>query len=193
MNWDFPEKYTKVEHSQHTNGYEIVQVLWYSNLIKMEDLQKLRDELNSAKTRIDYCTCDYCGKEIMKVRDKFCSNPWWGYLGNQARKPNVYSYSPIINLIRKIDPTCSDLYNLHARVHTKPIRDYSIICSPNSLHNLCNDCFMKTYTRIKVYAKPPYKFPDKVTYIEISVLQEKGETVESVLRDLGMNPNNFVW
>ena len=59
---------------------------------------------------------------------------------------------------------------------------------------LCNRCFRETYQRFKVYQLDGvHELPSNVTHVEVSVLQSRMETVESVLRDLGMNPDHYTW
>ena len=78
------------------------------------------------------------------------------------------------------------------------MRDYSIICAPNSLHRLCNECFQKTYSRVKVYPKDEASrmrlgWSPAVTHVEISVVKALNETVESVLQELHVPIDCVTW
>ena len=70
------------------------------------------------------------------------------------------------------------IYNLHSRCHTKP-NDWSNRAHPNALKELCNECFTKTKTRVKVMS-------DDGILCDIVVLPERGETIESVMNELNI-------
>lgn len=131
-----------------------------------------------------YFKCDYCGKEILAIWDDFNTNNYWPYLGVQSKRLNSYTYSPIIQIIRKnyelksLDWKDNNLLNLHTRVHSDS-GNMSIRMSENALRFLCNSCFQKTYQRIKVQGD------DGILY-SLSVLQDRNETIESVMSDLGI-------
>ena len=132
-----------------------------------------KEEVIKAKTRVGHCNCDYCGKEVLVIFDKN-KDDWYGFLGNQAIIDRNYRYSPIIQILRK-GPVINRLYNLHARIHCK---DWSIRCKSGSLKILCNECFMKTYNRYQVIYKGKL--------CAVSVVKDRGETIEGVLDELGM-------
>ena len=136
---------------------------------------------------IGHTKCDYCGKEILYVWDKYVEKQYWPYLGNQARKPNTYKYSKIIQIMRNFF-NCEDkiwdekhgntLGNNHARCHS------SLASNPKrwsdaSIRLLCSTCFQKTYNRIKV------KGDDGIDY-SLSVVEDRGESIESVMEDLNI-------
>lgn len=155
-------------HSNPTDGSE------FNNKVKVEGHPK-----------ISRTTCDYCGKEVLCVWDDNNKSQWWPYLGNQARKPNVYKYSPIIQAIRKHfgvegkvwdEEHGNNLMNLHAVAHSEP-NDWSKRAHPNGLKILCSSCFQKTYDRVKV------KGNNGIMY-SLSVIPERGETIESVMKSL---------
>lgn len=132
---------------------------------------------------IGHTNCDYCGKEVLCIWDDNNSNHWFPFLGNQARKPNVYKYSPIIQMMRKYfnvenkvwdEQHGNNLMNLHARCHCYP-ENWSKRAHPNGLAILCNSCFQKTYNRIKVKGDDGYEYA-------LSVLPD--ETVEQVMKEL---------
>lgn len=131
--------------------------------------------------------CDYCEKEVLCVWDDYNKNQYWPYLGNQARKPNTYKYSDIIqkmrnhfNVVGKVwdEEHGNNLMNLHARCHSTP-NDWSKRAHPNSLRILCSSCFQKTYKRIKVLG-------DNGIEYQLTVLPERGETIESVMKELNI-------
>lgn len=136
---------------------------------------KEKEEVKKVHTKIGHTYCDYCGKDVICIWDDYNKDNWYGYLGNQAQIPRNYTYSPIINILRKT-PYMNSIYNLHSRCHTKP-NDWSKRAHKNALRILCTECFKKTYKRVKV------KSNDGIL-CEISVLPERGETIESVMDDL---------
>ena len=138
-----------------------------------------KEEVKNANTRIGHCNCDYCGREVLVVSDKF-KNDWAKYLGNQAVISRNYRYSPIINILRK-GPMINRLYNLHARIHCK---DWSIRCKEGSLKILCNECFFKTYNR--------YQIMYKGHLCAVSVIEDRGETIESVIEDLDLKNADII-
>lgn len=192
-----------------TDGSEFVDKLLESGQIDPSKAAELKQELAKANTSVSRLKCERCGKEILSVFDRYNRDQWWGYLGNQASKVNVYRYSPIIKVLRMlagvVDPmdenmvyfnTWPDnrLYNVHARIHTWPVRDYRWICKPNSIWMLCNDCFRKTYRRVKVYENEGAGlFGNGVQRLEVSVVPELGETVEGVLKDTCVDTSKVWW
>lgn len=167
MSWT--EVYDRMNNKNITDGSE------YNNGQKIE-----------GNPKISHTTCDYCGKEVLCVRDDYSSSKWYGYLGNQARRPNCYKYSPIIQTMRKYfnsenivwdEEHGNNLMNLHARCHCEP-EDWSKRAHKNGIKILCPTCFQKTYNRIKV------KSYDGIHTYALSVVEELGETVESVMKDL---------
>lgn len=131
-------------------------------------------------------TCEYCGRTVLAVWDKGISS-WYPYLGNQAVKANVYRASPIIQAMRKYyhvegEPWTiekgNNLLNIHARAHSDP-NDWSKRAHPNGIKILCNQCFQKTYNRIKVLGN------NGIMY-SLSVIPSRGETIYSVMEDLGI-------
>ena len=185
---------------KETDGTEYVDRLLEKGLVDKNEATRLKQEILDVKTSVSRLKCERCGRELLSVFDKFNENKWWGYLGNQARKPTAYVYSPVLNVMRKLDGcegfvwSDNPLYNVHARIHTKPVKDYSLICRPGSLCMLCNDCFQKTYNRVKVYPRDNCQpFPKNVEWIEISVVLDMHETVESVLKDLGLPLDQVRW
>ena len=145
------------------------------------DDESIKKVIN-AKTEIGHCTCDYCGKEILAVWDEHNSDKWFPYLGTQAKRPNTYKYSPIIQSMKKKDG-CenkvwnNNLLNVHARIHHK---SYYKRCQEGSIKLLCNDCFQKTYNRYQVEL-------ENGDMIALSVVEDRGETIESVMNELGLH------
>ena len=160
MSWNEIYKRT---HNNITNGIEYCSTI-----------EEKQNVINS-KTKIGHTNCDYCGKEIICIWDEFNSNKWYGYLGNQVQNTKNYQYSPIISILRKYNKI-DKVYNLHSRCHTYP-NDWSKRAHENALKLLCNDCFRKTYKRISV------KSTDGIL-CKISVLPDRGETIESVMEEL---------
>lgn len=149
--------------------------------------EKVLQELIEAKTIIGHTKCDYCGCEVLGVWDNSNINNWWPYLGNQARRPKIYQYSPIIRLMRKYfkvegmvwsQELGNNLINVHARAHSEPT-NWSIRASSASIRILCPSCFQKTYDRTKIQGDDGYTYA-------ISIIPERGETAESVMKDLGI-------
>lgn len=148
------------------------------------------DDISNEEVSIGHLKCDYCGCDIIAVWDKFNKNKYWPYVGNQARIPKNYKYSKIIQNIRKFykkenqvfrQKDGNNLLNLHARCHS------SVYYNPKrwskeSIRFLCNDCFQKTYNRIKIKGKNE----DEGIEYSISVIPDRGETIESVLKDLNI-------
>ena len=131
--------------------------------------------------------CDYCGCDIIGVWDEHNIHQWFPYLGNQCRKPNVYQYSRVIQAMREHfdvlgkvwnEDDGNNLLNVHARAHSEPT-NWSVRASTASIRLLCNKCFQKTYKRVKIQS------PDGILYA-ISVLPERGESIKSVCKDLGI-------
>lgn len=136
---------------------------------------------------ISRTVCDYCGCEVLCIWDDHNKNSWWPYLGNQARKPNTYKYSPIIQAMRRYfdaegaiwtQEKGNNLMNLHARAHCEP-EDWSKRGHPNGVKILCSRCFQKTYNRTRVLG-------NNGTLYALTVIPERGETIESVMQDLGI-------
>lgn len=136
---------------------------------------------------IGHTICDYCGKEVIAVWDKHNSKNYWPYLGNQAVMAHNYRYSKIINTIRKFygvenekwdQNHGNNLLNVHARCHSSPT-NWAKRISPASIRLLCNNCFLPTYNRIKVLGD------DGILYA-LSVVKSRGETIESVMKELGI-------
>lgn len=137
---------------------------------------------------IGHTTCDYCQRKIIAVWDEHNKNNYWSYLGNQVKKPHVYRYSKIIQAIKKkfdaldkvwTNENGNNLLNVHARAHSSPT-DWSTRASEASIRLLCNECFQKTYNRIKVQGS-------NNTIYALSVVLDRGETIESVMKDLGIS------
>lgn len=138
--------------------------------------------------KIGHTNCDYCGCEVIAVWDENNIKNYWPYLGNQFVKPNVYKGSKIAQRIRN-NYNCqnkvfrqengNNLLNVHARCHSSPT-DWSRRASKESIRLLCNSCFQKTYNRIKV------KGDNSILYA-LSVLPDRGETIESVMKDLNIS------
>ena len=163
---------------------------WYDLSHRMHDNPTDGSEFNDGEPvyghpKISRTKCDYCGCEVLCVWDDHNKNQWWPYLGNQARKPNTYKYSEVIQAMREHfgvlgevwdEDHGNNLMNLHARCHSTP-NDWSKRAHPNSLRILCPKCFQKTYKRVKVMG-------DNGIEYQLSVLEERGETVESVMKDL---------
>lgn len=160
---------------------------WSSTYNKMKNNTTDGSEFNNGQKvdgnpKIGHTTCEYCGREVLCIWDDYNRSNWFPYLGNQSRKPNVYKYSPIIQIMRKFYHaenkawTNNPLMNLHARCHCEP-EDWSKRAHPNGIKVLCCDCFQKTYNRIKVLGD------NGITY-SLSVVPERGETIESVMSDL---------
>lgn len=140
--------------------------------------------------RISHTHCDYCRRDVLGVWDDYNKDKWYPYLGNQARKPRTYGFSPIIRSMREFygvtgqvwgnDPSApNELLNLHARIHTYP-NNWQLRAHPRSLKILCNECFQKTYKRVKLLV------PDRGIRVEVSVMPEFGETVQSVCEEIGI-------
>jgi len=166
-------------------GYYEIMDRMKSNLIDPKQFNN-GNEIDG-NPQIAETICDYCGAKIYAVWDDNNKKNWWPYLGNQVRKPNSYKYSPIINAMRSyynVEGTVwteelgNNLLNVHARCHSEPT-NWSKRCSDASIRLLCNKCFQKTYQRTKIQGN------DGITYA-ISVLPERGETIESVMKDLGI-------
>lgn len=137
---------------------------------------------------IGHTNCDYCNSEILGVWDKNNINEPVPYLGNQARRPNTYKYSKIISMMRNHfgcngevwnEENGNNLLNSHARLHSDSNENFERRVSDDSSRLLCNKCFQKTYNRIKILGN------DNITYA-ISVIEDRGETTESVMRDLNI-------
>jgi len=150
--------------------------------------EKIKQELKDAETKIGHLKCEYCGKDIISIWDKYNNSNWWPYLGNQARKPRTYNYSPIIRLLRRYfeveglvwdEAHGNNLINVHARAHSNPT-NWAVRASSASIRLLCPACFQKTYNRTQIQGD------DGILYA-ITVLRERGETVESVMKDLGIS------
>lgn len=144
--------------------------------------EKERDLVIKNETKIGHTHCDYCGKEILAVWDIYNSNKWFPYLGNQSKKPKTYSYSPIIQIMRKFYNAegkvwNNNLLNVHARIHSK---DWGLRCKDGSIKILCNECFQETYNRIQVEL-------NNGSICAISVVESRGETAESVMKELNLN------
>lgn len=164
----------------------------YSNaLLKMKGNPTYGEEFNHGNPMdgvlIGHTKCEYCDCEILGVWDEHNMNHWWPYLGNQCRKPNVYRYSRIIQAMKEhfdalnkvwTEENGNNLLNVHARAHSEPT-DWSVRASSASIRLLCNRCFQMTYKRVQI------KSPNGIIYA-ISVLPQRGETVESVCNDLGI-------
>lgn len=178
---------SKKMHNNETDGTEYIDKI---ENISENEKNSLINEVRSAHTKIGHCNCEYCNKLIIAVWDDFNSGSWYPYLGNSATKSKTYLYSPIIKVLRKINNTegktwnssnGNNLMNLHARVHCK---DWSIRCKEGSLKILCNECFSKTYNR--------YQVEYNGQLCAISVVEDRGETIESVLKDLHMQNANII-
>lgn len=181
------------------SGIYVVDALLDRGALDEEEANQLRDRIVRTHGTVGKMLCDYCGKEVLVVRDDYCSSQWWGYLGNQATKPRTYMASPLIRAMRMLDGAVgrvwpeNRLYNVHARIHTSPVKEYGLICSDDSLQMLCNDCFRKTYRRVKIYPQEGYHPWKNVERLEITVIPERGETVESVLRSCCIDSRHLVW
>lgn len=192
-----------------TDGTEFVDVLLERDMIDQKRAEMLKDELTQAHTSVSRLKCERCGKEILSIFDEYNQQQWWGYLGNQASKTNVYRYSTIIKVLRMLGGVLdandeskiyfntwpdNSLYNVHSRIHTWPVKDYSWICRQNSIWMLCNECFRKTYRRVKVYENEGSGlFRNGVKRLEVSVVPELDETIESVLKATGIDMNKVWW
>lgn len=139
---------------------------------------------------IGHTQCDYCGKEILAVWDKNVDKQYWPFLGNQARKPNTYKYSQIIQAMRKFynvtglvwdEEHGNNLVNVHARCHSSVSSNPKRWCDA-SIRLLCPSCFQKTYNRIKVIGTGA----DAGIEYALSVVESRGETIKSVMKDLGI-------
>lgn len=136
-------------------------------------------------TEVYYCHCDYCNREILAVWDGYNSDNYWPYLGNMSKRRNTYKYSPIIEVLRKRyieegkDWKDNNLINSHTRVHSDKY-DLRRRMADNSMRLLCNECFQKTYKRTLVDG-------DDGNQYAISVLEDREETIESVMKELGIN------
>lgn len=69
-------------------------------------------EFNDGKSlngnpKVEYHLCEYCRKEILVVDDDL-RDGWGFYYGNQAVKPNVYQYSPVIVAMKKHNGVIDD-------------------------------------------------------------------------------------
>lgn len=136
--------------------------------------------------KIGICNCDYCGKEIDAIWDDYCKNNWC-YFGVQAIKPNVYKYSPVIQYLRKINNSLgqswnngNNLLNSHTRIHCEPSNYDVNIKTQNAIKVLCNECFKKTYNRVKIELSNGFLY-------SISILET--ENVEDVLKELNIRGN----
>ena len=138
------------------------------------------------ETKVGYCTCDHCGGKILAVTDRHATNGWT-YQGVHASGRKSYRYSPVVRSLQDADGNglagkdgqvyhVYDLANSHMRAHAKPSSWNKPI---NWCKMLCNRCFAQTYHRQLVLGK------DGVTYA-VSVVQEWGETLQSVLQELGL-------
>lgn len=160
----------------------------HNNISDGTEFCKTKEDIilvKESKTQIGHCKCEYCGKDLLAIWDNNNKQSWYPYLGNQARKFNTYSYSPIINIMRKYynvenkvwdEDHGNNLMNLHARAHSKP-NNWAKRAHPNGIKILCNNCFQKTYQRIKVQGNDGYLY-------SLSVLPDRGETIQSVMKDL---------
>lgn len=168
-------------------SYQEVLSKMKSNVTHGEEFGLTKEQAKETGTIVGHTHCEYCGKDILAIWDKFSSSHWFPYLGNQARKPQVYRYSPIIQAMRKHygvenavwrEENGNNLLNVHARSHSTPV-NWAIRASSASIRLLCNECFQKTYRRTKIQGN------DGILY-DISVLPERGETVDSVMKELGI-------
>ena len=73
----------------------------------------------------------------------------------------------------------NNLLNSNTKVHSDSV-DTSIRMNENTLKFLCNDCFQKTYNRIQV------KGDNEILYA-LSVVEDRCETIESVMEDLNIH------
>lgn len=155
---------------------------------------KNRNEIflvKSAFTEIYYLKCDYCGKEILAIWDGYNADEYWSYLGQQSKRQNTYSYSPIISILRKryredgLDWKNNNLINSHTRIHSDSYNIESRM-TDKAMRILCNDCFRKTYNRILV--------EDEKTGIKyaLSVLEERGETVEDLIKEFNIQNQKII-
>ena len=146
----------------------------------------LSEKILNSNPNIYKYNCDYCGKEIFIVFDDFIFKDGYSiYQGIQAKRLNCYKYSPIINLIRDNgikNIAINELANSHTRIHSNKMSDLDLrFKDKRCFKRLCNDCFLKTYNRIKVL--------DESTNIEysLSIVNDykinKFETIENVLNE----------
>ena len=147
-----------------------------------------KEEIIKAETRVAHTKCDYCGKEVLGVWDIYNERKWWPYLGHSSKRVNAFAYSPIIQAMKHYDG-CDDkvwnnnLLNVHAVVHSK---DWGLRCMDGSIKILCNECFQKTYNRYQIELEDDNGNPIG-KQIAISVVEDRGETPESVLKSLGLH------
>lgn len=165
-----------------TDGSEFID----DSLSEVEK-EEIKKKLKEDAVLIGHTKCDYCNRNIIGVWDKHVNNQYWPFLGVQSKRANSYKYSYIMNLIKEHyvrnnkDWKENNLLNNHARCHSS-ISSNPKRWSDASIRILCNDCFQKTYNRIKVKGTGN----DKGIDYALSVLTERGETIESVMKDLNI-------
>lgn len=154
-------------------------------------------------TTITHGNCEYCGTEIIEVRDDYF-NKFYGALGNQAVRPGIYFGSKAIQTIKQFyqvgwidldtkrarkngnyfsQELGNNLYNVHSRLHVHEKGSRKLIgpwrfANQNSFKVLCNNCFKKTYRRVSVNARSGLVY-------DVTVLP--GETLRGVLQEIGVD------
>ena len=124
----------------------------------------------------------HCGRVIYAVFDDH-SVPW-PYFGLQAERKNVYRYSSVIQMFHLAFTDKIPLLNSFTRVHCKPSTFDLKVKQPEWTAVLCNECFKQTKHRI-VYRGT---LSDGVERLyAISVIEQWGETEESILQMLGLH------
>lgn len=145
------------------------------------------EELNllEVNTLIGYCDCQMCGRGIIAVKDQLSAHGWC-YFGLQVSKPNVYSYSPSIQTLRKYYGVQNQVWknnplmNSFSRVHMIPGSWNHPLKVDKRCHMiLCNECFAKTKHRELIEVENGLKY-------SISVVDEWGETLESLCNQLNI-------
>lgn len=137
-------------------------------------------------TLIAHLNCEYCGTDIISVFDEHNKKNWYPYLGKQVERSGVYEYSEAVQKIKSFygvgdgeiftQERGNNFMNCHARFHSQP-NNWKYRASPQSIRMLCNNCFLKTYNRMKIEMEDG-------TIAALSVLEN--ETVEQVAEDLGI-------
>lgn len=177
---DYAKRCLRKAEVDLTNGTEFLECIKDSN-----EKRNMELELFCSFVKVGHPKCDYCEAPLIAVWDEYATNGWC-YFGRQAIKPYAYKYSKIINLIRRfygVAPGDSfiennNLMNSHTRVHIEPSSFDEWIKSEAAVKVLCNNCFSKTVKRTLV------KDGDRM--YSISVVEDRGETIESVMDELGL-------
>lgn len=172
--------------------------MWQINSCKETKGEEFNNGVPVGGAIVQYGNCDYCETEIISVTDNE-RNSYFPYLGNQCEIPRNYLYSPIVEALRKYNEVGytgpemeerrigvlsftqnngNNLVNIHSRLHVKDAKGRSLspwqYQSGDAYRCLCNNCFKKTYKRVKIKGK------NNLVY-EITVLPH--EDIDEVIKE----------